>query len=164
MVENLPVHKSDDEEEIVDNKSDVSQLSNNAEEIEYDSVSEMSSDSNFDEEDDKFQAPLVVPQQSLIPSRQQLRLHLCSFYSGCDQTRWNIHPPALPAMVPNVVHEGVCIPKGQTTEREIESCELFFDNAILESITDFTNIKIGLLCYLCQYKELDWNWKMFWEF
>ncbi len=44
----------------------------------------------------------------------------------------------------------MCTPKGQTTETEIESWELFFDNAMLESITDFTNIKIDLLHYLFQ--------------
>ncbi len=82
MAENLPVHMSDNEE-IIDNESDVSELSDKEEKTEYDSASEMSSDFDFDEENDKFQAPLVVPQQPLIPSRQQPRL----FYSGCDQTR-----------------------------------------------------------------------------
>ncbi len=36
---------------------------------------------------------------------------------------------------------------------------MFFDNAMLESITDFTNYKIGLLPYLFQFnkdaKEID---------
>ncbi len=60
---------SDNEEDIVDNESDVSELPDNEEEIDYDSVSETSLDSNFDEEDNEFKAPLVVPQQSLIPSQ-----------------------------------------------------------------------------------------------
>ncbi len=55
---------SEDEEKIVDNKSDVSELSNNEEEIEYYSASETSLDYEFDEEYDEFQAPLVVPRQS----------------------------------------------------------------------------------------------------
>ncbi len=63
MAENLPIHMSnDDKEEIVDNESVVSKLSDKEEEIEYDSASEPSLDSNFNE-DDKFQAPLVVPLQ-----------------------------------------------------------------------------------------------------
>ncbi len=66
MAKNLPVHVSDDEEEI---------LSDNKEEIEYDSVSEMSLDFNFDEEDDEFQASLVVPQEPPILSQQQPHLH-----------------------------------------------------------------------------------------
>ncbi len=61
--------------------------------------------------------------------------------------RWNIRPPALPGIIPNIVHQGICTLKEQTTETEIESLELFFDNAVSESITDFINIKIGLLCY-----------------
>ncbi len=65
MVENLPTHMSNDKREIVDNESNVSILSNNKEEIEYDPASKTSLDSNFDEEDGKFQAPLV-PQQLLI--------------------------------------------------------------------------------------------------
>ncbi len=69
MAENLPFHMSDDKEKIIDNESDVSKLSNNEEETEYDSVSEMSLDSDLNEEDDKFQAPLVVPHQPLIPSQ-----------------------------------------------------------------------------------------------
>ncbi len=67
MAESLPIHMSDDEEEIIDNESDISELSNNDEETEYDSASEMSLDSDFNEDDDVFQAPLVVPQQQLIP-------------------------------------------------------------------------------------------------
>ncbi len=134
MAENLPVHMSDDEEEIVDNKSDLSELSNNEKEIQYESVSETSLDSDFDEEDDKFQAPLVVPQQPLIPSWQQPRLRPCLFCSGPDQMRRNIRPPTLPAIIPNINHQDVCTPKGQTAETEIESWELFFDNAMLESI------------------------------
>ncbi len=59
---------SDDEEEIIDNKSDVRELFDNEEEIEHDSASETSLDSDFNE-DDKFQVSLVVPQQPLIPSR-----------------------------------------------------------------------------------------------
>ncbi len=118
--------------------------------IEYDSASETSLDSDFEKEDDKFQA-LLVPQQPLVPPQQQPRLHPRLFYSGCDQTRWNIRPPALPAVVPNVIRQSICTPKAQTAETEIESWELFFDNAMLESITDFTNIKIGLLGYLFQH-------------
>ncbi len=95
MAENLPIHMSD-EEEIVDNESEVSELSNNDEEIEYDPVSEKSLDPEFDEEDDELQAPLV-PQQPLIPSQQQPRLHPRSFCNSCDQMRCNIRPPALPA-------------------------------------------------------------------
>ncbi len=64
MAENLPIHTSDNEKEIIDSESDVSELSNN-EEVEYDSASETSLD--FDKEEDEFQAPLVVPQQPLIP-------------------------------------------------------------------------------------------------
>ncbi len=45
----------------------------NEEEIEYNSASKTSLDSDFDEEDDEFQAPLVIPQQPLIPSKQQPR-------------------------------------------------------------------------------------------
>ncbi len=54
------MHISYNEEEIVvcDNESDVSKLTDN-EEVEYDSVLETSLDANFDEEDDKFQAPLI---------------------------------------------------------------------------------------------------------
>ncbi len=62
MAENLPVHKSDDEDEIIDNDLKVSKFSDNEERIEYSSASEMSLDSDFDQDDDKFQAPLVVPQ------------------------------------------------------------------------------------------------------
>ncbi len=62
MVENLPVRMSDDEEEMVDIKSYVSKLSDHEGEIEYESASEMSLDYDFNEEDDKFQAPLVVLQ------------------------------------------------------------------------------------------------------
>ncbi len=47
MAENLPIHMSDDEEEIVDNKWDVNELSDNEEEIEYDTVSETNLDSNL---------------------------------------------------------------------------------------------------------------------
>ncbi len=54
MAENLSIHMSDNEEENVDNKSDVNELSDNEEKIEYDSASEMSLDSDFDEEDDEF--------------------------------------------------------------------------------------------------------------
>ncbi len=86
MAENLSVHMSDDEEENVDNKSDVSELSSNEEEIEYKSASKTSLNSDFDEEDDEFQAPLV-PQQPLIPSQQQPRFLPRLFYSSCDQTR-----------------------------------------------------------------------------
>ncbi len=136
---------SDNKEEIGDNELDVSKLSNNAEEIEYDSKSETSLNSYFDEEDDEFQTPLVVPQEPLIPSQQQHHLHPHLFYSGCDQTKWNIRPSALPSIVQNIIRQGVFTPKGQTTEKEIESWELFFDDAMLESITDFTSIKIGLL-------------------
>ncbi len=73
MAENLTVHISDDEEEIVDNKSNVSEFSNNEEDTEYDSVTETSLDSDLHEEDNKFQAPL------LIPSQQQPRLLPHSF-------------------------------------------------------------------------------------
>ncbi len=52
MAENLPIHMSDDEEEIVHIKSDVKELSDNEEEIGYDSTSETSLDSNFNVEDD----------------------------------------------------------------------------------------------------------------
>ncbi len=142
MAEKLPVHMSDDEE-IINNESDVSELSDNEEEIEYNSVSETSLDSNFDEEDGKFLALLVVLQQLLIPSQQQPCLHPRLYYSNWNQTRWNIRPPALPAIVSNVVYQGT--QKEQTSEVEIESWELFFNNAMLESITDFTNIKIGSL-------------------
>ncbi len=83
MVENLPLHISTNEEEIVYNKLDLSKLSDNEAEIEYDSGSETSLDSNSDE-DEEFQAPLVVSQQPLIPSRQQPRLHPRLFYSGPD--------------------------------------------------------------------------------
>ncbi len=62
MPENLPVHVSDDKEEIIDNESDVSNSSNSEEEIELDFDS--------DKEDDKFQASLIVPQQPLILSQQ----------------------------------------------------------------------------------------------
>ncbi len=56
---------------IVNSESNVSDLYNNNEkESEYDLVSETSLDSDFDEEDDEFQEPLVVPQQPLIPSLQ----------------------------------------------------------------------------------------------
>ncbi len=143
----------DEEEQIVNNKSDVSKLFNNEEEIEeieYDAASKTSLNSDFDEEDDKFQTPLVVPQQPLIPSRQQPHLRPRLFYSGRDQMRWNIRPPALSAIIPNVVHQGVCTPKGQTAETEIELWELFFNNVTLESITDFTNIKIASPQYLFQ--------------
>ncbi len=54
MAGNLPIHMSDDEEEIVDNESYASELSDNEKEIEHDSVSEMRLDSNFHEEDDEF--------------------------------------------------------------------------------------------------------------
>ncbi len=129
--------------------------------------------SGIDDEDDEFQAPLLVPLQPLIPSGQQPRLCPCLFYSNRDQMRWNIRPPAgdgifvlllameysssnwrwnirppaLPAIISNLGRQVVCTPKGQTTETEIELWELFLDNAMLESITDFTNIKIGLLHY-----------------
>ncbi len=116
----------------------------NEEEIEYYSASEMNLDSDFNEEDDEFQAPLIVPQQPLIPSEQQPHLHPRSFYRSCDQSRRNIYPPILPAIDPNVVCQGIFTPKGQTTETETESWEWFFDNAMLESITDFTNIKTNL--------------------
>ncbi len=140
---------SNNEEEIIDDESDVRELSDNKEEIEHDSASETNLDSDFDEEDDKFQAPLVVLQQPLIPSQRQPPLHSCLFYSGCDQRRLNIRPAALPAIVPNVVPQGVGAPKGQNTK--IELWELFFDNAILESIANFTNIiKMGLLRFLFQ--------------
>ncbi len=129
MTKNLPIHMSAKEEEIIDNESHVSELSDNEEEIEYDSVSETSLDSDFDEEDDKFQTPHVVPQQPPIPSQHQPRLHPRLFYSDCDHPRWNICPPALPAIVPNIIHQGACTSKGQTTETESESWELFFDNA-----------------------------------
>ncbi len=79
---------SDDEKEIMDNESDVSELSDNKEETEYDLATEMSLDSDFDEEDDEFQA-LLVPQQPLIPFQQQPRLHPHLFYSDFDQMRWN---------------------------------------------------------------------------
>ncbi len=82
-----------------------------------------------------------------------------SIIFGCDQTRRDIRPPALPAIVPNIVCHGICTPKGQIAETKIEFWELFFDNAMLESITDFTNIKMGLLRYLFQgdrdTKEMD---------
>ncbi len=123
-------------------------MSNNEEEIEYDSASATSLDSNFNEKDGEFLAPLVVPQQPLISSQQQSNLSPRLFHSGRDEMRWNIYPSSLPAIIPNMIHQRVCIPKGQTTETEIESWELFFDSAMLESITDFTNIKICLLCYL----------------
>ncbi len=100
-----------------DNESNVGEYSNN-EEIEYDSSSKTSLDSNFDE-DDEFQAPLVVPQQPLISSRQQPRLCPHLFYRDRDQTRWNIRPPTLPAIGPNNVRQSVCTPKGQTAETEI---------------------------------------------
>ncbi len=64
--------------------------------------------------------------------------------------RWSIRPLALPAITPNIICQGICTLKGQTAEIEIESWEFFFDNAMLESITDFTNIKIGLLRCLFQ--------------
>ncbi len=147
MAENLPVHMSNNEEEIIDNELDLSELFNNEEEIQYDSAWETRLDSDVDEVDDKFQAPLV-PQQRLIPSWQQPHLHPRLFYSSRDQTRCIIRPPELPAIVLNTVHQGVYTPKGQNTETEIELCKLFFDNATLESIKDFTNIKIGLLYYL----------------
>ncbi len=54
MAKNLSVYMFDDEEEIVDNKLDVSELSNNEEEIEYNSALETSLDSNFNEEDDEL--------------------------------------------------------------------------------------------------------------
>ncbi len=69
MAENLPVHMSDDKEEIVNNESYVSELSDNEEKIEYDSASETSLDSDFDEEGDDFQTPFVVPQLPLISSQ-----------------------------------------------------------------------------------------------
>ncbi len=53
MTENLPVHMSDGKE-IIDNELYISELSHNKEKIEYDSVSEMSLDSDFDEEVDKL--------------------------------------------------------------------------------------------------------------
>ncbi len=93
MAENLPIHMSDDEKEVVDNKSDVSALSDNEEkieyekEIEYESVSETSLDCDFNEEDGKFQVPLIVLQQLLIPSRQQPRSHPHLFYVNRDQAR-----------------------------------------------------------------------------
>ncbi len=49
MAENLSIHMSDDVEEIVDNKLDVSNLSDNEEEIEYYSALETSLDFDFDE-------------------------------------------------------------------------------------------------------------------
>ncbi len=55
MVKILPVHMSNDDEETIDNKSKVSALSGNEEEIEYDSASETNLDSDFNEEDE-FQA------------------------------------------------------------------------------------------------------------
>ncbi len=66
MAENLPIHMYDNEEKMIDNES--YELSDNEEEIEYDSTSVMSSDSDFNE-NDEFQAPLVVLQQPLIPSQ-----------------------------------------------------------------------------------------------
>ncbi len=60
VAENLPIHMSDNEVEIVDNELDV-KFSKNKEEIEYKSASETSLDTDFDEEDNKFQAPLIVP-------------------------------------------------------------------------------------------------------
>ncbi len=131
-------------------------MSDNEEEIEYDSVSETSLDS--DEEDDKFQASLVVPQQPLIPSRQQSHLNPHLFFRVVIRQDRIFHPAALPAIVPNVVHQDVWMPKGQTTETGTESWELFFDNAMLESITDFTNIKIGLLLNLFSYDSDTKKW------
>ncbi len=113
---------SDDEEQIIDNKLDVSELSHNEEEIEYDSASEMSFVSDFDEEDDEFQAPLVVPQQPLILSQPQPRL----FYGSRDQPSWNIHPPVLPAIIENDVCQGVCTSKGKPQKQRLNrgNCSL----------------------------------------
>ncbi len=103
MAENLPFHMFNNEEEIINNKSNVSELYNNEEKIEHVLASETSFDSDFDEEDDEFQVSLVVPQQPLIPPRQQHGLHPRLFYNICNQTRWNICPPALPTIVPNEI-------------------------------------------------------------
>ncbi len=70
------------------------------------------------------------------------------FYSGRDQVRWNICLPAMSAIVSNIVPQGICTPKGQTTETV--SWELFFDSAMSESIIDFTSIRMDLLGYLFQ--------------
>ncbi len=48
--------------------------------------------------------------------------------------RWNIRPPTLPAIVSNVVSQGVYTPKRQTAETEIESWELLFNNAMLSTV------------------------------
>ncbi len=106
------------------NKSDVSELSDKEEEIDYGAASEASLDSDFDEKDDEFQAPHVVPQQPLIPSQQQPHLHPRLFYSSCDRMRWHIHPPALPAIVPNAIYEGVCTSKLQKQKLNRGNCSL----------------------------------------
>ncbi len=47
-------------------------------------------------------------QSPLLPHFSRL------FYSGRNQTRWNILLPALSAIGPNVVYQCVCTPKGTT--------------------------------------------------